>query len=170
MAERMTVEQMRDLVSYDRATGKLIWKVRLPYSRAQAGSVVGTVSMHGYREFRAYNKMYKAHRVAWALENGVWPENDIDHINGDRTDNRIENLRPATRQQNTRNRKISARNKSGFKGVSWNAHSKKWMAFFSLDGKRKFLGRFDVPEDAHAVYRDAVNAHYGDFANTGIAS
>lgn len=95
---------------------------------------------------------------------GEWPVNDIDHANGGRSDNRWLNLRGATRGQNLANKKMDARNTSGFKGVSWSQKSQKWQAHIKVQRKSMFLGFFDTKEAAHAAYCVAADHHFGEFA------
>jgi hypothetical protein len=107
---------------------------------------------------------YWAHRIVYALHYGIDPgESQIDHINGNGADNRIENLRLATNQQNSRNRRIRSDNTSGHKGVSWSRSSKKWGAKTMIDRKQKHLGYFDSIEDASAAYEAAAQREFGEF-------
>ena len=98
---------------------------------------------------------------------GKWPENDIDHINVARGDNRFSNLREATRSENLRNRGAQKNNTSGFKGVSWQKSSRKWDARINIHGKVVHLGYFDDPEDAYQAYCQAAKELHGEFYNIG---
>lgn len=104
-----------------------------------------------------------AHRLAWALHFGRWPDQAIDHINGDRTDNRIANLRLATVAENTRNGKRRSTNTSGYKGVSLTENGQ-WRATIVAGGRQSYLGRFSTAEDAHAAYVKAASRLHGEFA------
>lgn len=104
------------------------------------------------------------HRLAWFLHYGEWPTCQVDHINGDRHDNRISNLRLASSSENQRNRKRPKNNTSGYKGVSWIEHYQMWQATIKFDGKNKYLGRFDTPEEASDAYNKAALRHHGEFA------
>lgn len=179
MGERIlpTPEQLRELLRYDPDTGKLFWLERhremfkskqshgawnTKYSGKEAFTAIGN---HGYHTGAVNDNMYTAHRVIWAIVQGEWPMDQIDHINGIRTDNRIENLRAATSLQNNRNLRMSKANSSGYKGVSWHAKTKKWVASIKIDdGERLHLGLHITPEAAHAAYRDAALKHHGEFA------
>ncbi len=108
---------------------------------------------------------YRAHRIIYAMHHGVDPgEMQIDHANGDSTDNRIENLRLATSQQNNRNRRIASNNKSGVRGVCWCRSKRKWKAYIMIDGKMNNLGNFDSLLDAASKRVDAEIAHFGEFS------
>ena len=100
------------------------------------------------------------------MHKGYLPKT-IDHINGDKLDNRIENLRAATVGQNQHNRKTNANNTSGYKGVSWNKGCNKWLSQIKLEGKRIHLGYFDNLEEAAEVVRKAREELHGDFAHHG---
>lgn len=113
------------------------------------------------------DKMYLAHRVAWAIHYGEWPKSDIDHIDGDKKNNRINNLRTALPAENLRNKKKTKANKSGLKGVSWDASRGRWRAVIAKNGRQKFLGYFDDIEHGHAAYVAASASMHGEFSNDG---
>lgn len=180
MAKRIlpTPEQLRQLLRYEPDTGKLFWKERplemflsewsgKMWNARYAGEEAFTArGRDGYRRGAVLYTSMLAHRVAWAIYHGDWPENHLDHVNGDKTDNRIENLRSATNAENMRNTGLRADNKSGFKGVSWNAGCGKWQAHIRVDGKTKHLGLFDAAEAAHQAYCKAAAELHGQFART----
>lgn len=158
------VDELRRLFSYNPETG---WLTRLVSTSAtgQAGDMVGSKS-HGYYQVRINRKMFRAHRICWAIHTGSDPgDMQIDHVNGIRDDNRACNLRLATNRQNTLNQHIlRSNNKSGFRGVSWHDKSKKWRATRVIDGKQKSLGLFDTPEEAAAAtQRDLAEDRDIDF-------
>lgn len=120
----------------------------------------------GYHRSTIFNLNVYAHRVAWAMHHGEWPSGCIDHINGVRTDNRIENMRDVERIQNHMNMTRSRRNKSGVTGVFWYSRAKVWHAYISDNGKRVHLGSFSDKSDAIAA-RKAAEVKYGYHPNHG---
>lgn len=159
----LTVEQLRKALDYDPRTGTFVWLVA---KRGTArGTTAGTLNSNGYITIAVCGRLYKAHRLAWFHIHGEWPPNDIDHVNGIRTDNRLENLRLATRSQNCANKSSHRRdNTSGVKGVTWDKGRQKWMAKIQVAGDHKFLGRFTSLEEAADSYRRAAIVHFGQFA------
>ena len=145
-----------DNLAYNPKTGQLYRK----------GKPVGCVGSDGYLIVTLDGKQLKAHRVAWAIHHGKFPEGHVDHINGDRTDNRIENLRDVTRQENQRNLKKPSHNKSGVVGVSWDASRGSWYASIQVGGKTKNLGRWQDKRCAVAIRRVAEHV-YGFHENHG---
>ena len=109
-------------------------------------------------------KVYKAHHLAWVYVYGVWPE-EVDHINNDPTDNRISNLRLATRQQNSYNKKMYRKTESGIKGVTCDKQRKKWFVKINANKKQIPLGRYDDLKDAERVITKAREQYHGEFAN-----
>lgn len=108
--------ELRALLTYDKDTG--VFRRNTSSGGQEIGSIAGTISKYGYIRIRIKNKAYFAHRLAWLYEYGVWPENEIDHINGEKSDNRLINLREASRSGNNHNKNIK-NSASGVKGVSW---------------------------------------------------
>lgn len=148
----ITAEQLRELLDYDPESGRFTWRVALPGQKA--GSPAGCLDSYGYVVIRIDGANRKAHRLAWLIAYGEWPDDQIDHINGDRSDNRIANLRSLTNQGNQQNRRTAHRgNSSGLLGVS--PKRGKWRAQIKVDGKKRHLGLFDTPEAAHAAYLEA---------------
>ena len=145
-SNQMTVEHLRNLFSYDQETG--VFTRQISKGTQKAGSVAGGFDKNGYVRIKIDGKFYKAHRVAWFYVNGVWPKNEIDHINGIPSDNRIANLREATRLENCQNRSINVDNKSGYRGVHWHKQCSKWAAHIRHQGKKIYLGLFETAQEA----------------------
>ena len=164
MAE-LTQARLREILNYNPDTGKFTWRVTLG-SRAMAGRPVSQGLSNGYRTLRVDGKLYRAHRLAWFYVHGVWPAFGVDHRNANKTDNRIENLRPASQSQNMANDRKRANNTSGFKGVSWSTARKKWLAHIMVNYHSKYLGAFDAPKEAHEAYKAASKEHFGEFARS----
>ena len=153
-----------DSLKYNQETGELVW---VKGRSDRVGKVAGNVDSRGYRKIMVKGHNFRAHRICWVIAYGSEPANEIDHINGLKDDNRLRNLREATRSQNCMNMKVRSDNKSGFKGVYWREHAKRFTASIWKDGKRKTLGYFDTAEQAHKSYIQASINMHGEFANTG---
>jgi hypothetical protein len=145
----MNQVRLQALLSYNPQTGLFYWN---PRRGCQTSKPVGCDNGYGYLRIIVDGKTYYAHRLAWFYMTGEWPEHEIDHINGDRADNRIANLRPATPTENQHNRNKPPRNnKSGAVGVSWHQRAGKWQAHFA----RRYLGVFPTKEAAASAYTQA---------------
>lgn len=124
----------------------LYWK-NPKAKRAKKGAVAGYICKDGYRQIVFNGKRIPAHKIIWAMAYGSMPDM-LDHINGDRTDNRLENLRPVTKRENNMNKKIRSDNTTGITGVRWHEQRQKWNARIALDGKERSLGMYEKMEDA----------------------
>lgn len=164
--ERATADRVRSLLDYDLDTGWLIWK-QSTSNRVSVGRRAGNVNSLGYRQIMIDGVNYSAHRLIWLHVRGVWPEHEIDHINGVRDDNRLSNLRSAGRSCNARNAAMQKNNTSGFKGVSWNKQVRKWRARIVVNGVEYPLGDFDQIEMAAAAREKAAHQLHGEFACDG---
>jgi len=142
-------------LSYDPETGVLTWK-RKPNRRIVVGSVAGRIDSWGYVSIKVDGKLHKAHRIAFLIMEGEFPKDQVDHINGDWADNRWRNLRKASRAENMQNiAGPTARNTSGFLGVTRDRRRSGWIAQIVVNKRRHHLGSFKTPEDAHQAYLDA---------------
>jgi hypothetical protein len=159
-----TQARVKECLDYDPETGAFRWKIK-PAGRNKIGSVAGGVSSSGYWCIALDGNRFGAHRLAWLYVHGVLPPADIDHINCDRLDNRLANLRLATRSENMRNSR-GLPSASGLKGAHWRAHRKPWRSSIRKDGKRLHLGCFATAEEAHAAYTKAATKLHGEFART----
>lgn len=158
---------VRELFDYDRKTGCLTWRVRKRNS-IHIGDVAGSADAHGYICVMIDGRSHKAHRLIWLWLHGKWPTTQIDHINGNRSDNREANLRLADNFQNSANRLRQKNNTSGYKGVSLHRKTGKWQASVRLGGELKYLGLFASASEAHAAYVRATRQYHGAFANDGV--
>ncbi len=140
----VTPELLQQLLTYEPDTGFLFWKERgKPNFDAQnAGKQAFLATTNGYKIGRVMNMTFMASRVAWAIATGEMPKGEIDHINGDRADNRLCNLRDVTRTENRHNKAQNKNNKSGVGGVAWISQSLKWRAYITVDKKNIILGHF----------------------------
>ena len=161
----LTQEYLKSILDYNSDTGIFTWKVNKS-KRAKVGNIAGW-EYNGYREIEINNKKYKAHRLAWLYVNGKIPKNLIDHIDGDRSNNKISNLREATHQENSENYKIPKTNKSGVKNVSWYKNLNKWVVSISIRKTKKTIGYFDDIELAELVAIETRNKYRQEFANHG---
>lgn len=131
------------------------------------GSVAGRKKHNGYIEISINNTRYYAHRLAWLMHYGYWPEHQIDHINGIRDDNRIINLRIATNMQNQYNAKKPKNNTSGVKGVYWHKQCNKWQAYCDVNGRRYSIGLFRDIEQAKVAVMNFREKMHKNFCNHG---
>lgn len=159
---KVTVERLLELFTINEQTGALCRKVRA--ANVKAGSVAGSLGRNGYLYTSVDGRLMLVHRVVYAMVNGDWPVADVDHINGERSDNRPSNLRAASRSQNMMNGSLRSDNKSGFKGVFWDSRKCKWRAEVKADGKRRFLGYFEVKESAAHAAANFREINHKEFA------
>lgn len=171
LSRRVTAAALQELLRYETETGKLFW---LPRSQEVCGDYTAwvrfqkvsegreafaTPSSAGYLKGNLFGRTYVAHRVAWAVFHGEWPDQEIDHINHDKTDNRLVNLRVVSTQENAKNRKRPADNKSGMMGIVWDKVREKWRAYIYANKKRSTLGYFNCLAHAVRARRFAVKMH-----------
>ncbi len=176
-------ETLRKLLRYEPETGKLFWRergidwfedgghtaqhnMRSWNSRYAGKEALTAVNTDGYRRGTIFGTRYYAHRIIWTIVHGEWPQDELDHINGNPSDNRLENLRVVTHQENGRNQKLYCSNTSGVVGVSWHKRDETWRAEIKVDGKKIHLGYFDSFDDAVAA-RAAAEIELGFHANHG---
>lgn len=150
----LTLDEAKEILAYEASTGLFFWRKKIS-RKVVVGKTAGCVGGHGYFEIRIHGVKHKGHRLAWLLTHDVWPPNEVDHINGDRSDNRLCNLRLATSCENKQNASRRSDNSSGHPGVSWYKKTGSWRADIQLNGKQKYLGSFHVLEDAISAYQAA---------------
>lgn len=174
MAKRQlpSPELLRQLLAYDPETGRLRWRERSDdffstgyrnaraWNALHAGSpALDKVDQYGYRGGMVLGVRVSAHRAIWAIVTNRWPAHQIDHVNGDRADNRFANLRDVTNEMNARNKKRHRFNSSGHNGVSWDKGCQKWRVHIGLGGKIKYIGVYPRIEDAVAARAAAECGH-----------
>lgn len=149
----MNIEQLIfERLKYTPEDGK-VWWVNHPRWSSYAGREAGNVNQGGYRKIKFCGKQYLTHRVAWLLQYGAWPVGDIDHIDGDPSNNKLKNLRDVSHRVNLQNRKsATAKNKTGFLGVV--KRRNKYAAHIHKNGKQIYLGLFETAEQAHQTYME----------------
>jgi hypothetical protein len=170
--------ELRELLRYEAETGKLFWRARrselfktdnaskIWNSRFPGKEAFTTPDRDGYLRGTLYGNPVTSHQVIWAICYGEWPTSQIDHVNGKKNDNRIENLRLVNTLENHRNRKLHRTNTSGTMGVLWHKRRAKWHAGIVVSGKRLHLGYFNNLEDAVFARKNAER-RYGFHPNHG---
>lgn len=162
--KKLSQKLLKDALDYNPETG--VFTRKKASGRAKIGDVAGRASVGGYLYVNVFGKTYLAHRLAWFYAHGLMPVGEIDHINHDKADNRMSNLREVPHSVNGRNASISQANTSGVTGVSWYQRDNNWQAQIWVRGKPIYLGRFDDIDDAIAA-RKAANEQYGFHSNHG---
>lgn len=152
----ITLARVRQLLSLDERTGEISWRFG---TNVRARGVAGYINARGYRIVMIDGKNFRAHRLVWLLLKGSLPRDDLDHINGIRSDNRPCNLREATRSQNNQNQRgPRSDSKSPYLGVTWHAQSRRWAARITHQKKMRHLGLFKTAEEARDAYVTAKRA------------
>lgn len=156
----MTVDAafVSEFMSYDPDTGELVSK--------KTGIPFRCVNPAGYLRVQIRGRFYQGHRLAWLLAYGEWPAEFLDHKNGNRVDNRLANLRLASKSENNRNRAVQKNNQAGIKGVHFCRQTGRWRAMLMVSKRRLCLGRFDTQEAAANAYREAAERLHGEFARS----
>ncbi|WP_020184800.1 HNH endonuclease signature motif containing protein [Methylopila sp. 73B] len=160
----ITIDRVRHVFSYDGATGILSWRISTT-NRVRAGEAVGSLNRYGYLATTIDGNRQMVHRLIWAFVYGKWPDEFLDHINGDRSDNRLCNLREASALQNAWNCRRHADSVTGVKGINFHKGRKKpFQARIYRSGTVKSLGYFSTIDEADAAYRAADRLLSGEFA------
>lgn len=147
--------RLKKLLAYDQHSGLFMWNNEVNGNNRMAGKVAGSIDGAGYVQIQIDGKDYKAHRLAWLYMTGALPKEQIDHKDHVRTNNRFDNLREATNQENQKNTSIGKNNNSGIIGVSYNKARNKWTASIGINGKSIQTGRFKYFIQAVAARFDA---------------
>lgn len=151
----LTAEYLRAVIHYDPEAGT--------FTRRETGEECTSGHGAGYRTVSVAGRLYLAHRIAWLYVKGVWPDGQLDHRDRDRANNRFKNLRPATNQQNCWNMGPQRNNTTGVRGVHRESRTGKYCATMRIEGKTRYLGRFETLEAAAQAYRAAEKEHRGHF-------
>lgn len=167
-SELPTYTELSKLFNYDPGTGIITNRINRA-TNAKAGEEAGSLKQNGYRSILLNGEGRQTHRIAWLLFYGCWPTDELDHIDHVKDNNRITNLRPATRSENNRNASRRGDSTSGVTGVSWNRTRKKWCAYITFDGKRTHLGLYTDLQSAANARKEAERKHgfhinHGQFA------
>lgn len=168
------ISYLQECFSYNADTGALCWKTRprshfandracSVFNARYAGTEAGSANAKR-AAVKVSNRLYKVHRIAWAIFYGEHPTQQIDHINGDPLDNRIANLRLATNQQNQYNRGVNKNSTSGLKGVYWDKPVQRWRAQIVHNRASVFLGHYATSEEAAAAYAEGAKRYAREFA------
>ena len=159
MVQELSLDIVKNLLSFDEERGTLRWMIS-GHGKNVGQEAGGIHKTDGYKVLTIFSRQYKYHRIVWLLHYGKWPDGVIDHINGDKLDNRISNLRDVSNKINLQNhRKPSIKNKSGFLGVI-KASKNRWSASLKINGKSQVVGYFKTPEEAHQAYVVAKRQHH----------
>lgn len=148
-------EKLKRLLAYSSESGEFTW--------LKTSKKAGNSHHTGYSYIKIGGKLYSAHRLAWLYMFGESPRQDLDHINKVRSDNRICNLRLASRVENNRNRGLNSNSKTGFKGVTLHRLTGRFQASASVAGRKKYIGLYDTPEEASKAYQEFAKVHHGAF-------
>jgi len=166
-----SIDILKSLLDYDEASGVLHWKTKPATSRGNigfnnkcGGKVAGTIGRSGYLVVGISKKYYLAHRIIWKWVTGADPVDQVDHIDGNKLNNRWSNFRETSNGPNIQNSKIRKDNTSGIKGVHWDAQHKKWRAVIYADGQGIRLGRYSSIDEAASVISKARLEMHGSFA------
>jgi len=166
----LTAEQVRAALDYDPETGLFVWKQRLDMSvqwnGQYAGHPAGGPRRIGYRYIAINSRRYASHRLAWVIMTGEWPETEMDHKDGNPSNNRWDNLRLASREQNLANIRGHKDSRCGLKGATYNKLRGTWQAQIMANRKVYHLGVFPTAQEAHEAYCAAAIRLKGEFART----
>lgn len=154
MDHSIMLDELKTRLNYNPVTGVFKWRP-LPGINGRGGQRAGTLNEKGYRIILLCGKLQRAHRLAWLYTYGVFPNDQIDHINRDRDDNRIENLRDVTGHQNQQNSGIRKNNSTGAKGVTWHKTNQGYAAQITRNGTNHYLGTYPTVAEASAAYDQA---------------
>lgn len=162
--EELTQKRLRELLYYESTSGNFLWVAKSsPKSNyIKIGDIAGSRD-NGCIRIKVHKKSYLAHRLVWLYVYGKFPEKLLDHVDGNRSNNKVDNLREATSAQNTLNQRLRVSNTSGFKGVSKQGEVDKWRAYCSVNGEIIYLWLYDTPEEAGHIREEFAKKNHGEF-------
>jgi hypothetical protein len=164
----LTAEQLRALLTYIPSTGAFVWKPNplrpKEWNTKYSGTQAGTILPRGYVQVMVNSRLYLAHRLAYLWMTGSWPESEVDHRNGDGTDNAWGNLRAATSSQQKMNKRVRSDSQSGIKGITLDRRRGLWSVRIEARGQRYWFGYFKTAEEASAARAEAAARLHGEFA------
>jgi len=158
----LTQERLKELLHYEPDTGLFTW-LKSNNNRIKIGNPAGSIYANGYLNIRIDGKVYSAHRLSFLYIRGELPKLHVDHIDGNPSNNRWNNLRECSISENHQNRVANSNSTSKYIGVSWRLPTNKWMAQIQVNGKVNYLGYFDTPELASKAYEDFAKNYHGKF-------
>lgn len=163
----LTHDRLKECLDYEPVSGLFYWRERPDIhtcvNNRDVGSIAGRTTGDCYVTIGIDYEQYSAHRLAFFYMTGSWPVNLIDHIDGDKSNNRWDNLREVTHQQNSFNSNLSKANSSGHKGICWDKKNRKWLVSIMVDRKSKFLGRFVDLQEAIKIRKEAEVFYFGPY-------
>lgn len=168
-SSKLTQQELMKMFHYDTETGIFTRLITINNYKAKAGQIAGSttaISRKQYLRVSIKNKFYLCHRLAWLYVHGEFPENEIDHIDGNGLNNRISNLRHVIHEVNGRNQKLNKNNTSGYCGVTWDKQRSRWASQIKHGGINRILGRFENILEAVAARKEA-ETEYGFHVNHG---
>ena len=165
----ITQVQLKEMLDYNKDTGKFIWRTPRGNNKIKAGDIAGSITSKGYGVIKYNGKIYLVHRLVWLYVYGQFPTSPLDHINCDKADNRLCNLREASYKQNSHNINKRKSCSSKYKGIHWDKNRQMWRARIVIDGKPRCLGFYTTEGDAHCVWCNFAEEHHKEFVNLGVA-
>lgn len=166
----ITQDQLKKILNYNSETGVFIWLHRgrdqfssdlncSMFNSRYSGKEAGSINTKGYMKITIAPNLHSAHRLAWLYVYGELPDGQIDHINGDKTDNKISNLRCVSNEINCKNQSLAKNNTTGILGVHFSSTSRRWIARINAGGNRQYLGCFSTLLDACSARKSAEMQH-----------
>lgn len=154
----LTQELLKERLTYDPDSG--VFRALVKRKQINVGDKVGCSTSKGYWRIKVNDREYSAHLLAWLYVHGRWPVRQIDHINRNRTDNRLANLREASPAENGQNRRLGTNSTSGHIGVTFAKDAGKWQASIGVNGRLRYLGQFTTVQQAADAYAEAKAQHH----------